>query len=439
MATDLLRRRAAAGLLMVLLLATTGSGGSNAPVRWFSTPPEQPQVALYLFWAESCPHCLDARDFLAGVDLEWLHLEAREVSRDAAGRQRFFEVAEAAGDMPRAVPAFYFCGQAMQGFDRPDTTGARLLAALEQCYEERFGHRPAGAPPAGDAGDVAAGPVPMTIDLPLGGRLDPARVSLPALTVLMAALDSVNPCAFFVLLFLLSLLIHTRSRRRMLLVGGTFVLVSGLVYFLFMSAWLGLFSVLGHLAWLTTMAGALAVAMGLLNIKDFASPARGPSLGISEGQRASLFARIRGVLGQDRTGPALAGTILLALAANSYELLCTAGFPMVYTRILTLAPLSRAEHVLYLVAYNLVYVLPLGAILLLYVHTLGRRRLSEAEGRVLKLLSGLMMFGLGLVLLWRPDALTNPLVAAGLALAAVAVAALAYRRVARPRGSAPGG
>lgn len=128
--------------------------------------------------------------------------------------------------------------------------------------------------------DDAADTAPVTIALPLGGQLDPSRFSLPTLTLLMAALDAVNPCAFFVLLFLLSLLTHTRSRQRMLLVGGSFVLVSALVYFLFMSAWLGLFSVLGHLAWLTAAAGALAVAMGLLNIKDFASPVRGPSLSI---------------------------------------------------------------------------------------------------------------------------------------------------------------
>jgi cytochrome c biogenesis protein CcdA len=192
--------------------------------------------------------------------------------------------------------------------------------------------------------------------------------------------------------------------------------------------------VLGHLAWLTVAAGTLAVVMGLLNIKDFARPFQGPGLGISNEHRATLFARIRSVLQQDSTLPALAGTVLLAFAANSYELLCTAGFPMIYTRVLTLVPLSGTEHLLYLLAYNVIYVLPLAAILLLYVRTLGRRRLNEVEGRVLKLVSGLMMLGLGLVLLWRPDALSHPLVALGLTLLAIAVAALAYRVLPARRG-----
>jgi hypothetical protein len=356
------------------------------------------------------------------------------VGRNAANRQHFATVAAAAGDTPRAVPSLYFCGRAMQGFDSPGTTGAQLIRALQECYERHYGRRP---PAPGEQAPAQARTVPA-IDLPLGGTIDPSRLSLPALTLLMAALDAINPCAFFVLLFLLSLLAHTRSRRRMVLVGGTFILVSGLAYFLFMSAWLGLFTVLGHLAWLTAAAGTLAVVMGLLNIKDFARPSRGPSLSISAGHRATIFDRTRQVLQQDRTMPALAGTILLAFAANSYELLCTAGFPMVFTRILTLAPLSPVEHALYLLAYNLVYVLPLIAILALYVATLGRRRLSEAEGRALKLLSGLMMLGLGIVLLWRPEALGDPLVALGLALSAIVVAAVAFRLLPSPRGAADG-
>ena len=421
--------------LVALVSARSFAAGDMQAVRWYTAPPEPPRVLLYLFWAETCPHCLEARAFLDDVSLPWVQLEAHEVSRNADNRRRFATVAAAAGDTPRAVPSLYFCGEAMQGFDSPETTGEQLTRALQECYASHFGTRP---PVPGERAAVPARTAPAPIDLPLGGEVDPSRFSLPVLTLLMAALDAINPCAFFVLLFLLSLLTHTHSRRRMLLVGGAFILVSGLAYLLFMSAWLGLFTVLGHLAWLTAAAGTLAVVMGLLSIKDFAHPARGPSLSIGEGHRASLFERTRRVLQQDRALPALAATILLAIAANSYELLCTAGFPMVFTRMLTLAPLSPVEHALYLVAYNVVYVLPLVAILLLYVGTLGRRRLSETEGRTLKLLSGLMMLGLGIILLWRPEALGDPLVAMGLALSSILVSAVAYRVLSSLRGATAG-
>jgi uncharacterized membrane protein HdeD (DUF308 family) len=119
----------------------------------------------------------------------------------------------------------------------------------------------------------------------------------------------------------------------------------------------------------------------------------------------------------------LIGTMTLALAANAYELLCTAGFPMVFTRILTLNELSPAAHYLYLALYNLVYVLPLLAIVVVFVVTLGARKLTENEGRILKLLSGLMMLGLGAVLLIAPDTLSQPLTAVVLIAAALVVTA----------------
>jgi hypothetical protein len=120
----------------------------------------------------------------------------------------------------------------------------------------------------------------------------------------------------------------------------------------------------------------------------------------------------------------LAGTVTLALAANAYELLCTAGFPLVFTRILTLSELSTPAYYSYLALYNLVYVLPLLAIVVVFVVTLGARKLKEEEGRMLKLLSGLMMLGLGLVLLFAPERLSQPLTALALILAALVVTAL---------------
>jgi hypothetical protein len=114
--------------------------------------------------------------------------------------------------------------------------------------------------------------------------------------------------------------------------------------------------------------------------------------------------------------PALTqGTIALAIAANSYELLCTAGFPMIYTRLLTLSELPPWQHYAYLAFYNVVYVIPLLVITVVFTYTLGSRKLSETEGRLLKLVSGTMMLGLGILLITAPAALNDLRVALVLA------------------------
>lgn len=359
---------------------------------------------LHFFWSKTCSHCEAARPFVEALParLPWLAMHSYEVSADAANRERYRAMAAELGEEARIVPAFIFCGRMEVGFDDAETTGRALEAALVRCH---------GGSPAADEEAV--------LTLPLLGRIDPAHGSLPVFTLVIAGLDAFNPCAFFVLLFLLSLLVHAGSRARMLYVGGVFVFFSGFVYFLFMAAWLNVFRWLGELSFVTAAAGALALVVAILNIKDYFLFKQGPSLSIPESAKPGLFQRMRGLLKADSLAALTVGTVVLAVAANSYELLCTAGFPMVYTRLLTLADLPPGAHYAYLAAYNVVYVLPLLAITLAFTFTLGSRKLSEAEGRFLKLLSGLMMLGLGVLLLAAPQALNDLRVALALLVGAV--------------------
>ena len=120
----------------------------------------------------------------------------------------------------------------------------------------------------------------------------------------------------------------------------------------------------------------------------------------------------------------IVATIILAIAANSYELLCTAGLPMVYTRVLTLNDLSSTQYYLYLAFYNVIYIIPLLLIVLMFSLTLGSKKLSEQEGRLLKLLSGSMMLGLGTILLLKPEWLSNMLVSVGVIGGSILLTAL---------------
>jgi len=213
---------------------------------------------------------------------------------------------------------------------------------------------------------------------------------------------------------------------------GTFVLFSGLVYFVFMAAWLNVFLIAGELRVITFVAGLLALTVAALNIKDYFWFKTGPSLSIPDAAKPGLFKRMREVVASGSMGPMLASTVLLAIVANSYELLCTAGFPMVYTRALTLADLESWQYYAWLAAYNVIYVLPLLAIVTVFTWTMGARKLSEAEGRLLKLISGFMMLGFGLLLLIAPNMLTNAL-ASIFVLAAAVGASLVVARVAATR------
>ncbi len=279
---------------------------------------------------------------------------------------------------------------------------------------------------------AAALGMPMTIDstldaapalaLPFIGEVEAQALSLPALTFVIAGLDAFNPCAFFVLMFLLSLMVYARDRKRMLLIGVTFVFFSGLIYFVFMSAWLNLFLFIGELRTITMIAGLIAVAIALINIKDFFWFKQGVSLSIPDRAKPGLYQRSRNLLKATSLGAILAGTAVLAVAANSYELLCTSGFPMVYTRMLTLHELPTAAFYTYLALYNFIYIIPLLVIVVLFTIRFGSHKLTEQEGRSLKLVSGLMMLALGGLLVFAPDALNQLWTAALLLLGTLVVA-----------------
>jgi glutaredoxin len=393
---------------------------ADASPDWVVTDAEgNTRVPLYVFWSKTCPHCKEALGFLDRLreDAPWIQVRSYELAADRAHVRRYVEMAAALGEEARSVPAFFVCGQMLTGFDDADGVGAQLVGLARFCRQV-----------AGQVGAVdAEGPVspsPEGVRVPLLGELDPAAMSLPVFTLVLAGLDAFNPCAFFVLFFLLSLMVHARSRARMLVIGGSFVLFSGLVYFLFMAAWLNLFLVVGGAAVVTTVAGLVALLVGGLNVKDYFFFRRGPSLSIPDNAKPGLFARMRRLLAAERFGTMLIGTLVLALAANSYELLCTAGFPMVYARVLTLQHLSAPAYYGYLALYNVIYVLPLVAIVLVFSFTLGARKLTERQGRILKLLSGLMMLGLGAVMLLAPEMLVHPSVGVLLLLLALGTTSL---------------
>jgi hypothetical protein len=174
-----------------------------------------------------------------------------------------------------------------------------------------------------------------------------------------------------------------------------------------MAAWLNLFLVMGQVEIMTKIAASIAIVIAAINIKDFFVFKKGISLTIPDNAKPKLFDRMRKLMKSTSLLSIFVGTVVLAIAANSYELLCTAGFPMVFTRILTLNNLTTISYYMYLVLYNLIYVIPLSIIVVIFTITLGKKNLTEWQGRLMKLISGTMMLGLGGVLIFNPAVLSN--------------------------------
>lgn len=368
-----------------------------------------PDVDLEVFSREGCPHCAAAQRFLATLQQErpGLRLVVYDVQHDPVALTRLQDLARQHGVQTLGVPAFYLHGTLLIGYRSADTTGVQLKALLDRPpaslqHPQATGQEAAGAGPEAPVRPEAGQRDLETVDLPFVGRVHVRELGFPLVTIVLGLLDGVNPCAMWVLLFVLSLLVHLHSRTKMALIGGTFVVVSGLVYLAFMAAWLQVFLLIGWSRLTQMVLGGVAVLIGVLNVKDGLALGGGISLAIPAVAKPGLYARVRRILQADNLLGALTSVVVLAVLVNMVELLCTAGLPAVYTQLLAQQQLPWWGYYGYLVLYNVAYMLDDSLMLLLAIFTLGRQKLHERQGRWLKLLSGVVMLGLGLLLLVWP-------------------------------------
>lgn len=359
-------------------------------VLWSGAPvgASEPVVELEVFVRAGCPHCEAAKVFLAELQRErpGLRIIFHDIVQDSTARQRLATLVAERGITTLGVPTFVIGTDLIVGFLSADTTGTEIRTRLDSKTQ-------------GATGD----PTIQSIQTKWFGELRVRDLGLPLFTIIIGLLDGFNPCAMWVLLFLLSLLVNLKDRRKMALLAGTFVLVSGLVYFAFMAAWLNVFLLIGLSRAVQFGLGGIALFVGAVNVKDFFAWRRGITLSIPESVKPGLYARVRAILQAEKLIVALAGIVVLAGLVNMIELLCTAGFPALYTQMLSLHQLPMWKYYSYLGLYNMAYIFDDSLMVTIAVFTLSRRKLQERAGQWLKLASGTVMAALGLLLLLKPD------------------------------------
>lgn len=341
--------------------------------------------AMEVFVSKGCPHCARAKEFLAVLQAQHpeLKIVIRDVQEDPAALERLKHIAALQPGAGIRVPTFFVAGQVIVGFSAEADSGQQILRALQRSR---------------GSNTTARGQEHFAFDF-MGRNISLEQAGLPLFTLAMGLLDGFNPCSMWVLILMISLLAPMHNRRRMMAIGGTFVAVQGVAYFIFMAAWLNLFLLIGLSRISEIIIAVLALLAGAIHLKDFWRFGRGVTLSIPAAAKPGIYSRMREIMQASSLLLALSGVLVLALLVQIVELLCTSGLPALYTRILTMQQLSPLSYYGYLALYDLAYMLDDVIVLSIGVYTLSQRRLQEKEGRWLKLISGVVMVGLGVYLL----------------------------------------
>jgi len=231
---------------------------------------------------------------------------------------------------------------------------------------------------------------------------------LPLFTFLIALVDGFNPCNIFVLTFLLGLLVSvSHSRKRIYIIGYTFIFVVFIIYFLFMAAWLNIFKFIGFITPLRITIACIALIAGIINCKELLFFRKGITLMIQEKHKGLLLRKIENMKEVILKGsvPALiVSSIILAAFASLVELPCTAGFPIIYTAVLVGRFLeSTMGYYLYLIFYNLIYVIPLIVMITIFGYYFKGKQITKEQMQIIKFIGGLIMILLGITLLVNPS------------------------------------
>lgn len=346
---------------------------------------------LDVFIRDGCPHCIEAKRFLPSLTKQYtqLHIVVHSIDQDHTAREELIARSKKAGIWPPGVPTFMYAGRIHVGFKSAEQTGPVLVALISGEVVSK--------------NDFITKSPSTDIESKMFGKISIDRFGLPLFTFVIGLLDGLNPCAMWVLLFLLSLLVHLHDRKKMILIAGTFVMVSGIVYYAFIAAWLNLFMFIGISSKLMQILGAVAILISGINIRDFFSSQDKFLLSIPDTSKPGLYSRMRKIVNSNSLGLSIVGVISLAIVVNFIELLCTAGFPALYIAILTQQELSTPMYYGYIGLYIIGYILDDTIAVTIAVIALSSQKLSRAKGQKLKLISGCVMFILGLVMLFRPS------------------------------------
>lgn len=369
-------------------------------------------VVVHLFRQEGCPYCRAADGALAGLLAERpaARLERIDLGVSEADDRLFTRaVAHFAFDRA-AVPLVVIGDRAFLGFADDGRSAGLYREAIDRCLAAvcpsvvaalRRGETP--PPPAVDPDEARAAALPDTVELPFLGAVAVRDLSLPALTVVLAAVDGFNPCAMWVLVFLIGLLLGLEDERRMWLLGGAFLFATAAMYFAVMAAWLNLALTLAAVAWVRLVVGALAVGGGLWFLWEFRAN-RDATCRVTDPEgRLRIMSRTRRVVNEGRLLPAIVGIMALAVAVNFVELICSAGIPVVYTQVLVMADLGPLAHYGLITLYLAVFMLDDVAIFVTAMVALRVGGLTGAYARWSHLVGGLVLIALGLVMVFRPD------------------------------------
>lgn len=246
------------------------------------------------------------------------------------------------------------------------------------------------------------------VTVPVLGKINAKKVSLPILAVVLGFVDGFNPCAMWILIFLITMLFNMKDRKKMWILGLTFILTSGIVYLMFMLAWLNLATFISKIAFIRLLIAVIALVVGLINVYKYIDSLKKKDEGcdvVDKKDRKKIMEKIISITHEKKFIIALLGIMVLAASVNIIELMCSIGIPLLFTQILAMNNLSTFSYMIYMFIYIFFFLIDDIVIFVISMVTLKVTGLSTKYTKYSHLIGGIIMLIIGLLLIIKPELL----------------------------------
>lgn len=347
------------------------------------TEVKEGEINLYFFHGEECPHCAKERELLKEIENEYdnVNIIMFEVWHNEDNSKLLKDVKKVFKITNNNVPFTVIGTKTFTGYS--DITKKKIYETIDK-YEGNNKSK-------------------NKYTLPILGNVNVKNISIPLIAIILGLIDGFNPCAMWVLLFLLNILINQKDIKRMYILGNIFLLTSGLIYFLSM---LGLSLVLdiSTVVWIRNIIAVVAVVIGILNLNTYRKTRNEAGCHVvKDDKRKNLLTKMKEYTSRSSLILAIIGIITLAVSVNLVELACSLGFPAVFSEILAINKVTGLNRILYLILYDIFYMLDDMIVFYIALFTFNIKAISNKYSKYSNLIGGIIILLIGLLLLLKPE------------------------------------
>lgn len=391
-----------------------------------SAKADEKVINIHLFYGNGCPHCAAEEEFLSDYlkDRTDVKLYKYEIWYDSHNQELLSKVQKEMGTTNKNGVPFTVIGKKTIVGYADGVTDEQIKDAinyyLNNDYRDYAGEITGKVKKAEVKEDKKENKMEKADDtkdsdqtdenvtVPVLGKINAKKVSLPILAVVLGFVDGFNPCAMWILIFLITMLFNMKDRKKMWILGLTFILTSGIVYLMFMLAWLNLATFISKIAFIRLLIAVIALVVGLINVYKYIDSLKKKDEGcdvVDKKDRKKIMEKIISITHEKKFIIALLGIMVLAASVNIIELMCSIGIPLLFTQILAMNNLSTFSYMIYMFIYIFFFLIDDIVIFVISMVTLRVTGLSTKYTKYSHLVGGIIMLIIGLLLIIKPELL----------------------------------